>query len=106
MAKSTIDKSTIGGILLAVAGIVVGLLLEGGKVAQVLQPTAALIVFGGTIGAVMVQFPLRVIREAGRQLICIFLEKNNHVRERIDELVRFAHKARREGIVSLDDELP
>jgi len=106
MGKRTIDKSTIGGILLAGGGIVVGLLLEGGKVAQIVQPTAALIVFGGTIGAVMVQFPLRIIREAGRQLICIFVEKNNHVRERIDELVQFAHKARREGIVSLDTDLP
>ena len=51
------DKSTIGGIILALAGILAGLILEGGKIAQIIQPTAAMIVFGGTIGAVMIQFP-------------------------------------------------
>jgi len=55
----SLDKSTVGGIILALAGIGLGLVLDGGKLAQVLQPTAALIVFGGTLGAVMVQFPLK-----------------------------------------------
>ena len=52
------DKSSIIGIFLAVAAIVTGLLIEGGSLRQVLQPTAAMIVFGGTLGAVMLQFPL------------------------------------------------
>ena len=46
------DKGSIGGVLLAIAGIVAGLLIEGGNLGQILQPTAALIVFGGTMGAV------------------------------------------------------
>ena len=49
------DKSTLSGIGLAVAGISVGLYLDGGRVGQLLQPTAALIVFGGTFGAVMAE---------------------------------------------------
>ena len=104
--KRTIDKSTFFGILLAGSGIVVGLLLEGGRVAQILQPTAALIVFGGTIGAVMVQFPLRIIKAAGKQFVSIFVETSSSAYQRIDELIQLAHKARRDGIVSLDDELP
>jgi hypothetical protein len=51
------DKASIGGVFLAVAGIVAGLLIEGGNLGQILQPTAALIVFGGTMGAVLLQFP-------------------------------------------------
>ena len=47
------DKGSIGGVILAVAGIIAGLLIEGGKLGQILQPTAALIVFGGTMGAVL-----------------------------------------------------
>ena len=58
MMKITVDKSTLGGLALALSGAGIGLLLDGGKLMQVLQPTAALIVFGGTLGAVMVQFPL------------------------------------------------
>ena len=38
------DKGSIGGVILAIAGIIAGLLIEGGKISQILQPTAALIV--------------------------------------------------------------
>lgn len=100
------DKSTIGGIMLAVAGILAGLVLEGGRVAQILQPTAALIVFGGTIGAVMVQFPLSTVKSAARHLLYVFVERKSDAHQVIVDLVRYAHKARRDGIVSLDDELP
>ena len=55
------DKSSFAGIFIALGGILVGLMLEGGKILQIVQPTAALIVFGGTLGAVMLQFPLRVV---------------------------------------------
>jgi chemotaxis protein MotA len=48
------DKASLAGIALAVGGILAGLLLEGGNMRQVLQPTAAMIVFGGTAGAVMI----------------------------------------------------
>jgi flagellar motor component MotA len=51
-----VDKSSIGGVVIAVGGIVSGLMMEGGSISQLLQPTAALIVLGGTLGAVMVQY--------------------------------------------------
>jgi len=51
-----VDKSTIGGIILALAGILAGLIIEGGRISQVLQPTAAMIVLGGTIGFSVVFF--------------------------------------------------
>ena len=80
--------------------------MEGGKLSQILQPTAALIVFGGTLGAVMLQFPLPVVISAFRRLINIFFERKLKPQEVIRELVNFANKARKEGIVSLDSELP
>jgi len=100
------DKSSLLGIAIAVGGILAGLLLEGGRIAQILQPTAALIVFGGTLGAVMLQFPLRVIWAAFRHLGRVFLQKSKDPRVMIAELVAYAQKARKEGIVSLDNELP
>ena len=100
------DKSTIGGILLAVGGILAGLLLEGGKVAQILQPTAAMIVLGGTIGAVMVQFPLSTVIQAFKGLAWVFLDKDENPRQLVNTLVGFAQRARKNGIVSLDAELP
>ena len=99
------DKSSIGGIALAVGGITLGLVLEGGRVAQILQPTAAIIVFGGTIGAVMLQFPMPVLRQAARQFRSVFREQNTNALQTVHQLVSYAHQARRAGIVSLDDEL-
>ena len=52
------DKATLGGVLVGMGGIVAGLLLEGGNLSQILQPTAAMIVFGGTLGAILIQYPL------------------------------------------------
>ena len=67
------DKASFGGVLLAIVGIVAGLLLEGGNLGQIVQPTAAMIVFGGTLGAVLLQFPLRTVLEACGRLAHVFV---------------------------------
>jgi chemotaxis protein MotA len=100
-----VDKGTFSGVVVAVAGILLGLLLEGGNVGQILQPTAAMIVFGGTLGAVLVQFPLRSVIVAVRSLAHVFREPAVHTQALINLLVGFANKARRDGIVSLDSDL-
>ena len=99
------DKSSFAGVLIAVGGILLGLMLEGGKIAQILQPTAAMIVFGGTLGAVMLQFPLRVVLIAFGRLGQLFFPLAIDPREKISEIVAYAQKARKEGIISLDSEL-
>jgi chemotaxis protein MotA len=101
-----VDKSSFGGLILGIGGIVTGLILEGGKISQILQPTAAIIVFGGTLGAVMLQFPLQVVITAFRRLLNVFFERKLNPQQVIRELVGYANKARKEGMVSLDSELP
>jgi chemotaxis protein MotA len=100
-----VDKSSLSGIILALGGILAGLLLEGGNLRQVLQPTAAMIVFGGTLGAVMLQFPLPVLVQASRRLGSVFITPRQNPQRTIARLVEYAQKARRQGIVSLDAEL-
>lgn len=99
------DKSSIGGVFLAVAGIVAGLLIEGGNLGQILQPTAALIVFGGTLGAVLLQFPLSTVAAAFRGLAQVFGAPRKGNDRLIRLLVAFANKARRQGVVALDSDL-
>jgi chemotaxis protein MotA len=99
------DKSSIGGVILAIAGIVAGLLIEGGNLSQILQPTAALIVFGGTMGAVLLQFPLNTVIAAFRSLGRVFAAPRKHNGQLIRLMVSFANKARRNGVVSLDSDL-
>jgi chemotaxis protein MotA len=100
-----VDKATIGGLILAIGGILLGLMLEGGSLAQVLQPTAAMIVFGGTLGAILIQYPLPVTLGAFRRLAQVFIEPAHNAQSTINLLVGYANRARREGIISLDSEL-
>jgi len=60
-----LDIATLAGVGLALAGIIGGLLLEKGQIQDVTQATAALIVFGGTFGAVLVTTPMSVVIRAG-----------------------------------------
>lgn len=105
MEKASIEKASIVGALLALAGIIAGLLLEGGNLGQVLQPTAALIVFGGTLGAVLLQFPLTTVLASFRSLRSLFSAHTRQDADLIRLLVNFANKARRQGVVSLDADL-
>ena len=100
------DKSSLIGIIIALGGILAGLLLEGGTLSQILQPTAAIIVFGGTLGAVMLQFPMPVVLQAMRRFGSVFVNPKENPQNTIRRLVEYAQKARRSGIVSLDAELP
>jgi chemotaxis protein MotA len=99
------DKSSIIGILIAVTGIFAGLIIEGGSVGQILQPTAAMIVFGGTLGAVMLQFPLITVISAFRKAARIFVGPKRDADQALKQILEFANKARRSGIVSLDQDL-
>ena len=96
------DLGTVLGIVIAFAGILIGQALEGGSVVAILQPTAAMIVFGGTIGATMTGFPLNTFMRAVSDLVHLIKDHSVEPDKLIDELVRFTNKSRREGIIALE----
>ena len=96
------DSATLLGLVIAFAGILVGQAIEGGSIVQILQPTAALIVFGGTMGATMIGFPLATFKRAIGDLVNLFKEQEIQPNAIIDEVVKFTNKARREGIIALE----
>ena len=98
------DFASIAGIVIALAGIIGGLLLENGQIQDVAQATAAMIVLGGTFGAVLLTTPLPVVRRALRGLRPVFFERPAGLGEIIETLIGFATKARKNGIVSLEAE--
>src|SRR5580692_1505499 len=93
------DIATVGGIVVALTGILGGLLLEKGSIQDVAQVTAAMIVLGGTLGAVLVTTPLPVFVRACKGLGSAFLEKGDSTAATIESLIRYAALARRIGIV-------
>jgi chemotaxis protein MotA len=98
------DLATLGGLVLAIGGIVGGLIMEGGKLKDVTQLTAAIIVLGGTCGAVMVSTPMNVLWGAARRLVHVILDKTEPPEAAIDELIGYAASARRNGLVSLEND--
>jgi chemotaxis protein MotA len=98
------DLATISGIGLAMAGIIGGLILEKGSIQDVAQGTAAMIVLGGTFGAVLVTTPMSHVLRAVRGLGAVFFETASDTAATIDGLIRYATQARKQGIVSLETE--
>jgi chemotaxis protein MotA len=102
--QSRPDFATLGGIALALCGILGGLLLEKGSIQDVAQVTAAMIVMGGTLGAVLVTTPLPVFVRAFKGLGNAFLDKGRSPTATINSLIRYSTLARKNGIVSLETE--
>jgi len=99
------DLATLGGLVLAAGGILGGLLIEGGKLTDIAQVTALMIVLGGTIGAVMVTTPLKTLIRAAKYLGTVFLEHEHPPEQVIEEIIGYATKARKNSIISLEADL-
>ncbi len=100
------DIASIVGIFWGTGMILVGLIMEGGALSDVLQITAAVIVLGGTSGAIMLQFPPKTLIAAVLGLKTVFLGYKIDMTGMIEQMVDFARRARREGILALEKELP
>lgn len=103
------DKISLVGLTLGIAAILVGQVLEGGHIASLVQPTAFLIVSGGTLGAVMLQSPLRVFMDGMRMAKWVFVPPAARHVEIIEETANWSQIARKEGLLALEariDALP
>jgi len=78
--------------------------MEGGKIKDVSQITAAFIVLGGTFGAVMVSTPLAVLKGAAVRLAHVFLDNTQPPDAAIAQVIEYATKARKNGLVSLEND--
>lgn len=90
------------GIVVALVAIIFGNVLEGGHLGSMVGGPAAMIVLGGTIGAVMVQYPLSTLSGAVKAAIATFKKAPEDPEKLLDELVDYANRARREGILALE----
>ena len=97
-----LDYTTLAGLAVALAGILGGLVLEKGQAQDVMQLTAALIVFGGTAGAVLISTPRANLRRALRRCEVLLFEDRRDSRAVVDHILTFATQARGAGIVSLE----
>ena len=98
------DPATVTGLLIAFGALVISLFLEGGDPRALINIPAALIVFGGTVGAAMISFRLNQIVGIPDVLRKAFSSREEDVPGTIAVLVGLAERARREGLLSLEED--
>lgn len=98
------DLATVIGLILAWGAFFGSVIMEGGSIGAMIVPSAAVLVFGGTLGATMMSFPLSTIIGMPGVVKNAFMSKKEDVPATIKMLVTFAERARREGLLALEDE--
>ena len=99
------DRISVAGLALGLVAIVGGQVLEGGHVGSLIQPTALLIVLGGTLGAVMLQSPLPVFMAGMKMSVWVFSPPDVDPQKLISDLSRWSQVARKEGLLALEAQI-
>jgi chemotaxis protein MotA len=97
------DPASIIGILLAFGAIFGSMIMEGGNPAALLVIPALILVLGGTIGACMASGVLKDTINVGKLFQRALMSKPGEVAGLVDAVVALADKARREGLLALED---
>ena len=96
------DKISVLGLLIGLLAIVGGQLLEGGHVGSLGQPTALLIVVGGTLGAVMLQSPFATFKRGMNMVRWVWFQPIVDHQRLIQQIANWSHVSRREGLLALE----
>ncbi len=99
------DLATLLGLVVGWASVGAGAILKGGKPEYYVSVPAFLLVFGGTVGATMVSYSLKQMLDLPRVTLHAFLHRPVDVLGTMNRLIRFADRARREGLLSLEGEI-
>ncbi|HEY3381273.1 MAG TPA: flagellar motor protein [Vicinamibacterales bacterium] len=102
--KRRLDLTSVMGVPLGIGIILLGQVLEGGSARSLLQLTAAIIVFGGTLGAVLVSFPFADVKRAVASLGRVFTEDDESADSTVSAILRYARIARKDGMLALEEE--
>jgi chemotaxis protein MotA len=100
------DKISLLGLLFGILAIVLGQVLEGGHISSLVQPTAFLIVIGGTLGAVMLQSSSKSFFLGVRMVRWVFSPPRIMPADLIRQVIQWSHVARKEGLLALEAQIP
>lgn len=104
--KGTTDLGTLIGLLAGFGIILIGIIQSGGKLYWFFNFNSLLIVLGGTFAATMVNLPLRAVGNIFNVLQNVFRGEDYDYIGIIEEIVQKAQKARKDGLLSLEADLP
>ncbi|TEB04908.1 Chemotaxis protein PomA [Pelotomaculum schinkii] len=98
--------TTIVGFIIAAGCLVLAYILDGGNISTLFRGTAALIVFGGTIGATTMCFSFQELKTVPKLIKIILFHKHPDEVALIEQIVDLSDKVRREGVLYLEKQLP
>lgn len=96
------DVLSILGVLMGFAALLGGNFLEGGTWESLINGPAALIVFGGTLGAAILQTPMASLKRALALFSWVFVPPTAPFSSGLRRIVRWAVAARKEGLLGLE----
>ncbi|NRR30083.1 flagellar motor protein [Oxalobacteraceae bacterium] len=96
------DWASVAGVVLALAGILIGHGMEGGKLSSLLQPAAFAIVIVGTVGAVLLQTRMPAFIRGVRMLRWVFTPPRDNRAILARDIAAWSLAARRDGLLSLE----
>ncbi len=99
------DLATLVGLILGFVSLIAAFMIEGGRASALLSVTAGMIVFGGTIGATVISFTIADLKKVPALLAIAFKDQVYDRSSLIQDIVSFATQARREGVLSLENNL-
>ncbi|MCL2075019.1 MAG: flagellar motor protein [Betaproteobacteria bacterium] len=97
------DKQSILGLIIGIGAILLGQVLEGGHVSSLAQPSAMVIVLGGTLGAVLLQTPFIHFKRGLAMMAWIFRPPKIDYQAQIENIVQWSFYSRREGLLALEN---
>ena len=97
-----LDLNSVAGILLAVGAIIAGQVLEGGRFGSLLQSTAFIIVIGGTLGAVLVQCPVKVFVSGMKMGLWVFVPPLLLPQPLVRQIADWSHISHKERLLALE----
>ncbi len=96
------DILTILGVIVGFGAILGGNVLEGGHLSALMNGPAALIVIGGTLGAALLQSPLKVYLGSLRIFVWVFFPPKHDLEQIVEKIIGWSEVARREGLLGLE----
>lgn len=103
--RTRYELATLLGLPAAIAIVLAAQVFEGAQASALWQPTAALVVFGGTLAAVFVSYPAELVRRTFGAVRGAFVAHDEPMDAALDQILRYAHTARRKGLIALEPEI-
>ncbi len=103
--EKKMDIFIIVGFFVGFASLILAFVFDGGHIGALLAGTSALLVFGGTIGAVIVSYPFKIIKRIPKIFKIAFLQPKNNQATVVEYFKDISYTTRRNGLLSLESEI-